>query len=96
MFFKKKEEKKLRYVNEWFISEMNLSSKTYYSKDGLNFTHSRTDRKTMEYILNNFDTVKLSILTIESKNEGTISATNKRRINLRVSSRVLSLMLETL
>lgn len=92
MLIKKREEKKLRYEKEWFISEINLNGKTYYSKDGFSFSHSRQEKITLSDIIKNQSVNTLQVLAIENNN-GDVSflGDNYSHISLDIIERVLIL-----
>jgi len=91
MLIKKKEEKKIRYKDDWFISELRLDTNTYYSKDGFNFKRSRQDSTTIENIIKLTHT-SVHILAIENANGDVISLGNTYdHIALRVEDRILTL-----
>jgi hypothetical protein len=92
MLIKKKEEKKLRYEKEWFMSEVNINGKTYYSRDGFSFNHSRHDRLTLDNIVKNLLYANLRILAIENKKGDVCSLVSGFTfIELEVKERVLIL-----
>jgi len=92
MLIKKREEKKLRYEKEWFMSEINLNGKTYYSKDGFLFSHSRQDRTTLNDIVKNQSINTLQVLSIENNNGDVVSlGNNYSHISLSIVERVLIL-----
>lgn len=92
MLIKKREEKKLRYEKEWFMSEINLNGKTYYSKDGLSFSHSRQEITTLNDIIKNKSVNTLHVLAIENNNGDIVSlGSNCSDISLDIIERVLIL-----
>ncbi len=70
MLLTKKQEKKYRYKDHWFISNVLIDRKTYYSIDGLSFNHSRTDRISLEKIIRNYDLISIGIVSIHSPLSG--------------------------
>lgn len=92
MLIKKRGEKQLRYENEWFMSEINLNGKTYYSKDGFSFNHSRQERTTLNDIIKNQSVNTLQVLAIENNNGEIASLGNYySHISLTIIERVLIL-----
>lgn len=92
MLIKKKGEKPLRYNNTWFVSELILNGKRYYSKDGLAFNHSRHDRLTMESLIGNSHFKLIHILTIEDHDGYVISLGSAcSHISISIENRVLTL-----
>lgn len=96
MLIKKKGEKPLRYNNIWFVSELILHGKTYYSKDGLAFNHSRHDRLTMESLVCNSHLKLIHILAIEEQDGDVISLGNTySHISISIENRVLTLAVKS-
>lgn len=92
MLIKKREEKKLRYEKEWFISEINLNGKTYYSKDGFSFIHSIQERITLSDIIKNQSVNTLQVLAIVNNNRDVSSlGDDYSHISLDIIERVLIL-----
>jgi hypothetical protein len=95
MLIKKKEEKKLRYKDDWFISELRLGMNTYYSKDGLTFKRSRQDSITMEFI-SKITWTSIQVLAIENANGDVISLGNVcDHIRFNIENRILTLTVIT-
>lgn len=92
MLIKKKGEKPLRYKNEWFVSELILNGKTYYSRDGFGFNHSRHDRIRMEDLVGNSCFGSIHILSIEDEN-GTVMSLGSiySHISISIENRILTL-----
>lgn len=92
MLIKKREKKKLRYEKEWFMSEINLNGKTYYSRDGFSFSYSRQERITLNDIIKDQSVNTFQVLAIEN-DSGDIASigSNYSHISLDIIERVLIL-----
>jgi len=92
MLIKKREEKKLRYSDEWFVSVLILGNLTYYSRDGYSFAKSRNERTSIDQILLNKQKINFTVLTIENKlNGNTLSKNSNMQIVIEVEDSKLFL-----